>query len=368
MENLLFLSFSWFQLGIFFTGFACGALFIFFIISLKKKEVESEEIEDEVLTEEDDSPYYSFSDVRDFISSAFVSKIDNHLRLRFMHRALNKGDEKDGLIISSSYPHKLSDADLGMFFADILQVQSFKIIDSHRIYLIKSPAASFSDFQDKLLTFLFKELHNFYCWQKTKRVVEVLMGLDSNLLTFRTNLNIKSWSHKELLNQLTKIPGLSDRSTNYLFNNSGPENELYLEKRADSSWLEIRPKIIRFFEEYFPAGIIWKGEWEKKVTLNIDVLEQKNSNVIGFMLPENFTTGNHSQLAVDLMNIHGIIPRGNKTSGLPFGMETAGRVFFLEKKEDYSWHNLMRDIKKAFEEYFLAEINFIAYSVLSVKR
>ena len=283
---------------------------------------------------------------------------DPLLKVKIFFKALRKDHEKDGIILSSFYPYGLDQKIVSDLSDGILQIQSIKVLDIHSIYIVKSAASSVYDFLEILLQRFFKELNNKYYWEKIPQEIKVEAQPNLNVLVFKTNLNL--YPHTELRDRLTKVHGLFSNpyvNKSGVFWGIGDKNitAFGLEKQEENSWLELRPKIMKIIESYFSTGVTWKGEWERRPRIKIQVLKKENPHVLSFSLPEGFETKNHYELGLKLMNLCSIAG-GNKKNGLPLNIENPGPEFFLEKDKDWTWIELKPRIRKAFESYFLDDI------------
>lgn len=293
----------------------------------------------------------------DILDDIFVSHIDKRFKVRVNYQSLRKHEKKDGMIISSSYPHEIDVSMLEDFrFNYLPQVQRAEILDTHRLYLVKSPAASFFDYQILVLDFMFKELHDTYCFDKIKQEIIVETVTNPNILILKTNLRV--YRHLNLYNQIKYSSSFLSNTPIWQQNEAKDVFDFSLYKNRDISWLELRPEIMKIIESYFSAGVIWKGEWEKKASFSIHTMKELfDENMMRVILPEEFNTKNHSRLEIELMRICGVVG-GNKNTGMLADMDVDGPVFFLRKENKASWEEVLSEAKIVIKNYFNADINW----------
>lgn len=194
-------------------------------------------------------------------SSLFHSLKSKALHIRVIKSPSgSKTKNKDEMIFVCSLPHKLKATKIipHLLFPQLVLVDSSK---SHEILVLKSAAASFDELMEPILHFLFANIYRRYAWMEEKQVVLTELAPNTDYLNF--NLRLETRQHLRLGRLLNKIEGVSDGIGNTddfpLCMDHKNRYEFSLCKAKAFTWEELLPEIKKVFNDYFPAGVEFKG-------------------------------------------------------------------------------------------------------------
>jgi hypothetical protein len=192
-------------------------------------------------------------------SSLFHSLKSKALHIRVVKSPSgSKTKNKDEMVFVCSLHHELKAAEVVLsLFPQLVFVDSSK---SHEVLVLKSAASNFDELMEPILHFLFAHLYRRYSWMEEKQPVFV-DNFGNGTLQF--NLRLETQHHLRLGTSLISINGIErplagserfplcmDHEKNYDFN---------LTKAKMFTWEELLPEIKKVFNDYFPAGVEFKG-------------------------------------------------------------------------------------------------------------
>lgn len=211
----------------------------------------------------------------------FISPVDPRLTVREIEHK-----NHDIMTFATSWPHLFADQQLIEIQKRILETTKISCggDDTHEVIVNKSAAANFSDFKDRIIEAIFIQLHTRYAlnlfWQKAEIIPTAIFfeKPDSDYRTITINFQFPVISNS-LLNGLMTINSLTRVShmTRY-------PQAVFLHKKDDYSWHDVKQEITSFFKDYFPAGIELVGEWSTMPNpvspINVNLLFNGNRQLI----------------------------------------------------------------------------------------
>ncbi|MFA6417430.1 MAG: hypothetical protein WCW61_04575 [Patescibacteria group bacterium] len=192
-----------------------------------------------------------------FDKHRFISPVNPKLAVREI-----ECKDHDVIIYAASWPHLFISEqliELQKAISEITKVSN----DSHQLAVTKSPAANFSDFQERLIRIMFVQLHGKYALRSFPQKAKVTPA--SVVFHRQPHQSISDQTLAITFNQF-----LVDKDFRRLMNNTSSYSvsffedypqTVFLHKKIDYLWSRVEEDAIDFLTDYFSAGIDFKGEW-----------------------------------------------------------------------------------------------------------
>lgn len=225
-------------------------IFIAIIVMVEasdSKKEEKEALEDEEL--ESAMSYYGLSE------SKYVSTKNEKFKVLIEKASRKEKGWRDKLYYSTSWPHKISNYELSVAAKCIPETVSVRVENNHQILVEKSPAADFEDINHHFLLLLFENLHDCYLPdQKHKTITVNEAKFNQCLIVF--NLEIMPVGYPKLITSIDELEFVS-----YVGVSDSDPSSMSVEIDNDVSLDQVKPQIIKVFENFFTAGVSFRGDW-----------------------------------------------------------------------------------------------------------
>jgi hypothetical protein len=229
------------------------SILVFFALRSKKKKIAEPEPEKESLP----LGPGDYKQPDRFEDNLYQSLMNPKLQIREIRVFRDRTEDKDKLVFASSLSFNFNAEDKATLVALIPELTEVSVRNSHELILAKSPAASFADLNNGILTHLFTYLNRKYDWMNKKITVSfhyVFSGENLNC-----HLPLLTVNHVRLGILIDNIPGIIHNLNAADRMNRIATYQFDINKEASAKWVDLLPKIQEVFRQYFTGGIEFIG-------------------------------------------------------------------------------------------------------------